>query len=120
MDDESSSSSDRIRELEARLVAHGIVLKTIARLRQGVDGRHATREVQALGQSLLEQRRPSSYDPTSLFVVAPLQDHERAVPAAGRVVALDEWLIVLPWVSLKLPASGSARLPAAACFGGTS
>ena len=33
MDDEpSSSSSDRIRELEARLVAHGIILKTIARL----------------------------------------------------------------------------------------
>jgi hypothetical protein len=29
MDDESA---DRIRELEARLVAHGIVLKTIARL----------------------------------------------------------------------------------------
>jgi len=30
--DVDSSSSDRIRELEARLVAHGIVLKTIARL----------------------------------------------------------------------------------------
>ncbi len=29
MDDETA---DRIRELEARLVAHGIVLKTIARL----------------------------------------------------------------------------------------
>ena len=29
MDDEAA---DRIRELEARLVAHGIVLKTIARL----------------------------------------------------------------------------------------
>ncbi len=30
MDD--TSSADRIRDLEARLVAHGIVLKTIARL----------------------------------------------------------------------------------------
>ena len=35
MDDASapaSTSTDRIRELEARLVAHGIVLKTIARV----------------------------------------------------------------------------------------
>ena len=32
MDDESSFNADRIRELEARLVAHGIILKTIARL----------------------------------------------------------------------------------------
>ena len=33
MDEEASSSSaDRIRELEARLVAHGIILKAIARL----------------------------------------------------------------------------------------
>jgi putative ABC transport system permease protein len=49
-------------------------LKTIARLRQGVGASAATREIQALGQALLEQRRPASYDPTALFVVAPLQD----------------------------------------------
>ena len=49
-------------------------LKTIARLRPGVGGSEATREIQALGQALLEQRHPPSYDPTALFVVAPLQD----------------------------------------------
>ena len=48
MDDESSSSSDRIRELEARLVAHGIVLKTIARLLSET----ALAELKAAAQSI--------------------------------------------------------------------
>ena len=48
MDDESSSSSDRIRELEARLVAHGIVLKTIARLLSDT----ALAELKAAAQSI--------------------------------------------------------------------
>jgi hypothetical protein len=50
MDDESSSSSnsDRIRELEARLVAHGIVLKTIARLLSD----SALAELKAAAQSI--------------------------------------------------------------------
>jgi putative ABC transport system permease protein len=52
----------------------GHQLKTIARLRQGVAGSEATREVHALGQAVLQQRRPPSYDPTAMFVVAPLQD----------------------------------------------
>ena len=47
MDDESSSS-DRIRELEARLVAHGIVLKTIARLLSDT----ALAELKAAAQSI--------------------------------------------------------------------
>jgi putative ABC transport system permease protein len=49
-------------------------LKTIARLKPGVDGSQATREVHALGRALIGQRRPQSYDPNTLFVVAPLQD----------------------------------------------
>ena len=48
MDDESSLPSDRIRELEARLVAHGIVLKTIARLPLDT----ALAELQAAAQSI--------------------------------------------------------------------
>ena len=49
MDDEpSSSSADRIRELEARLVAHGIVLKTIARLLS----ESAVAELRAAAQSI--------------------------------------------------------------------
>src|SRR5205085_3282616 len=48
-------------------------LKTIARLRQGVGAGEATREIQTLGHALLEQRHPASYDPTALFVAAPLQ-----------------------------------------------
>jgi hypothetical protein len=50
MDDESpsSSSADRIRELEARLVAHGIVLKTIARLLSD----SAVAELRAAAQSI--------------------------------------------------------------------
>ena len=48
-------------------------LKTIARLRPGVAVSEATREIQRLGQAVLEQRRPASYDPTALFVAAPLQ-----------------------------------------------
>ena len=46
MDDDSSS--DRIRELEARLVAHGIVLKTIARLLS----ESAIAELKAAAQSI--------------------------------------------------------------------
>ena len=50
MDDElpSSSSADRIRELEARLVAHGIVLKTIARVLSD----SAVGELRAAAQSI--------------------------------------------------------------------
>ena len=52
MDDESSSSSsnsaDRIRELEARLVAHGIVLKTITRVLSDT----AIAELRAAAQSI--------------------------------------------------------------------
>ena len=47
-DDSSSSNSDRIRELEARLVAHGIVLKTIARLLSD----SALAELKAAAQSI--------------------------------------------------------------------
>ena len=51
MDDESSSAShsaDRIRELEARLVAHGIVLKTITRVLSDT----AIAELRAAAQSI--------------------------------------------------------------------
>jgi hypothetical protein len=47
-DDESSFTADRIRELEARLVAHGIVLKTIARLLS----ESAIAELRAAAQSI--------------------------------------------------------------------
>ena len=40
-DSDGQTASDRIRELEARLVAHGIVLKTIARLLSDIDARRA-------------------------------------------------------------------------------
>ena len=51
MDDASASASasaDRIRELEARLVAHGIVLKTIARVLSD----SALAELRAAAQSI--------------------------------------------------------------------
>src|SRR5258708_2278787 len=58
-------------------------LRTIARLRQGVNVSQATREADTLGRAFLDERHPETYDPNTRFAVTPLQDElTRAVKPA--------------------------------------
>jgi putative ABC transport system permease protein len=49
-------------------------LRTIGRLRAGVRVNEAAQEVNAIGRALLAERHPETYDPTTRFSAAPLQD----------------------------------------------
>jgi putative ABC transport system permease protein len=49
-------------------------LKTIARLRPGVQAADASRDVMAIGRSLMNRVHPATYDPTTGFAVVPLRD----------------------------------------------
>ena len=54
--------------------AWGHHLRTIARLKPSVTTERAAREVHAVGQAVIAEQRPPSYDPTTRFVTTRLQD----------------------------------------------
>ena len=54
--------------------AWGHHLRTIARLKPGVSIDRASREVLAVGQAVIAEQRPPSYDPNTRFVATRLQD----------------------------------------------
>jgi putative ABC transport system permease protein len=54
--------------------AWGHHLRTIARLKPGASIDRASREVQAVGQALIAEQRPPSYDPNTRFMTTRLQD----------------------------------------------
>jgi hypothetical protein len=49
-------------------------LKALARLRPGVQSADASRDVMAIGRSLIDRMNPATYDPTTGFAVVPLRD----------------------------------------------
>jgi putative ABC transport system permease protein len=53
--------------------AWGHHLRTVGRLRPGVEFASATRDVEEIGRATLTQQRPESYDPNTHFQVASLQ-----------------------------------------------
>jgi putative ABC transport system permease protein len=54
--------------------AWGHHLRTVARLAPGVSIDRASREVQSVGQAVIAEERPPSYDPNTRFVTTRLQD----------------------------------------------
>jgi putative ABC transport system permease protein len=68
-------------------------LKTIARLRPGVRAAEASRDVIAIGRSVIDGRHPATYDPATGFAAVPLRDElasgvKPALLAIGGAVAL--------------------------------
>jgi putative ABC transport system permease protein len=75
--------------------AWGHHLRTLGRLRPGVDVDRASQEIGALGQSVLREQHPETYDPNAQFLVASLQSElTRGVRPALRAI-LGAVLLVL-------------------------
>lgn len=54
--------------------AWGHHLRTVGRLRPGVNVEQATREINALGHAVLDEQRPETYDREVRFIVSSLQE----------------------------------------------
>jgi len=77
-------------------------LRTVARLRPDVGFRDASREVDALGRTLIAERHPETYDPETRFRAVPLRDElTRAVrPALLAVVGAVVLVLVIASVNV--------------------
>jgi putative ABC transport system permease protein len=71
-------------------------LRTIGRLRAGVHVNEAAQEINAIGRALLAERHPDTYDPTTRFSAALLQDElTRSVRPALLVILGAVTLVML-------------------------
>jgi putative ABC transport system permease protein len=93
--------------------AWGHHLRTIGRLQPGITLEQATREIDALARSVLQERRPETYGPNVKFVMASLQDEiTRGIrPALVAIVGAVAVLLVIAGVNVTnlLLARGAQR-----------
>ena len=93
--------------------AWGHHLRTVGRLQPGISLEQATREIDALANAVLQERRPETYGPNVKFVIASLQDEvTRSIkPALVAVVGAVALLLVIAGVNVTnlLLARGAQR-----------
>ncbi|HLL75962.1 MAG TPA: ABC transporter permease [Pyrinomonadaceae bacterium] len=82
--------------------AWGHHLRTVGRLRPGVSLDQATREIDALGQAVLEEQRPETYGPNVRFVASSLQGEVTGAvrPALVAVLAAVALLLLIACVNV--------------------